>query len=150
MGYMLLLTKEIKERLVKHFNDNEAAHGEKKFKAVVKLFNPVGRGYWFLTELNPANNMAFGGAFIHDWDLGGISIDEIQKVKGPLGLGIERDISFKSNALTLEECRKMVVYRYVSFSFARATPRWAWRFKPSASPDSHQSSTAAWWKSSFV
>ena len=111
MGYMLLLTKEIKERLVKNFNDNEAAHGEKKFKAVVKLFNPVGRGYWFLTELNPANNMAFGGAFIHDWDLGGISIDEIQKVKGPLGLGIERDISFKSNAHTLEECRKMVENR---------------------------------------
>jgi len=55
--------------------------------------------------------MAFGGAFIHDWDLGGISMDEIQGVKGPLGLGIERDISFKSNAHTLDECCKMVVNR---------------------------------------
>ena len=73
---MLLLTKEIKERLIKNFKENEEARGEKNFKAVVKLFNPVGRGYWFLTELNPANNVAFGGAFIHDWDLGGISMDE--------------------------------------------------------------------------
>ena len=108
---MLLLTKEIKERLIKNFKENEEARGEKNFKAVVKLFNPVGRGYWFLTELNPDNNMAFGGALLSDWDLGGISMDEIQKVKGPLGLGIERDISFKSNAHTLDECYKMVMNR---------------------------------------
>jgi len=108
---MLLLTKKIKERLIKNFKENEEAQGEKHFKVVVKLFNPVGRGYWFLTELNPDNNMAFGGAFITNWDLGGISIDEIQKVKGPLGLGIERDISFKSNAHTLDECYKMVMNR---------------------------------------
>ena len=109
---MLLLTKEIRERLIKNFEENEASHGEKSFKVVVKLFNPTGPGFWFLTELNPANNIAFGGAKISDWDLGGISMDELQNLKvPPFGLHIERDKFFKSNKHTLQECEKMVENR---------------------------------------
>ena len=109
---MLLLTKEIKERLVKNHNENEQLRKEmkepKRNKAVVKLFNPVGRGFWFLTELDPATNIAWGGAKITDWDLGTISMTEIENVKGPLGLGIERDKYFESNKYTLEECAELV------------------------------------------
>ena len=109
MKKMLLLTKEIKERLIKNFNENEASHGEKSFKVVVKLFNPTGRGFWFLTELNPENNIAFGGAKLSDWDLGGISMNELENLKvPPFGLHIERDKSFESNKHTLDECEKLV------------------------------------------
>jgi hypothetical protein len=112
MKKMLLLTKEIRERLIKNFEENEASHGEKSFKVVVKLFNPTGPGFWFLTELNPANNIAFGGAKISDWDLGSISMDELENLKvPPFGLHIERDKFFKSNKHTLQECEKMVENR---------------------------------------
>ena len=112
MKKMLLLTKAIKERLIKNFKENEEAEGKKHHKVVVKLFNPTGRGFWFLTELNPENNMAFGGAKLSDWDLGGISMDELEKIKvPPFGLHIERDKSFESNKHTLEECEKLVANR---------------------------------------
>ena len=109
---MILLTKEIKEKLVKNFHENEALRKADKepktHKAVVKLFNPVGRGFWFLTELNPTTNIAWGGAKITDWDLGTVSMKEIENVTGPLGLGIERDRYFESNKYSLEECAKLV------------------------------------------
>ena len=45
---MLLLTKAIKERLIKNFKENEEAEGEKHHKVVVKLFNPTAEGFGFL------------------------------------------------------------------------------------------------------
>ena len=56
--------------------------------------------------------MAFGGAKLSDWDLGGISMDELENLKvPPFGLHIERDKFFESNKHTLQECEKMVENR---------------------------------------
>ena len=54
---MKILTKEIKEKLV---DNHKQQNGEKEFKAVVKLFNPIGKGTWYLSELNPETNIADG------------------------------------------------------------------------------------------
>ena len=98
---MKILTKQIKDKLIK--NHQEQNNGEKEFKAVLKLFNPTGIGTWYLSELNPENNTAFGLCCLQDKELGYVSLDELLSFKGQFGLKIERDLSFKPT--TLEECR---------------------------------------------
>ena len=54
---MKILTKKIKEKLV---DNHKQQNGKKEFKAVVKLFNPIGKGTWYLSELDEETNIAFG------------------------------------------------------------------------------------------
>lgn len=110
---MQLLTKSIKDRLVKNFRATERFNkimyedtGQEdnlNHKAVVKLFNPSGVGTWYLSELNPDTNVAFGLCELHEKEFGYVSLDELTEYKGMFGLGIERDRLFKSNSKTLEE-----------------------------------------------
>ena len=101
---MKLLTKTLKNKLIKnHVEQN----GEKEFKAVVKLFNPTGLGTWYLSELDPNTNVAFGLADIHEKELGYIDLNELENFKGQFGLGIERDYSFQANKFTLQECKNL-------------------------------------------
>jgi len=62
---------------------------------VAKYFNPVGAGYWYATEYNPAERVFFGyvslfGDYNDEW--GYFSLDELESIKGQFGLGIERDL----------------------------------------------------------
>jgi hypothetical protein len=69
------------------------------FKPVVKLFVPWGAGTWLLTELDPENpDIAFGLCDLGMGcpELGNVSIAEIESIRGPGGLGIERDIHFSA------------------------------------------------------
>ena len=107
-----LMTKAIREKIIanhkkhkKYWNDEHPQY--KEFKAVLKLFNPVGVGTWYLSELDPETNVAFGLCEIHEKELGYVSLDELSEYKGPLGLGIERDKYFSSNKHTLEECKSL-------------------------------------------
>ena len=97
-----LLTESIKKKLIDNYNKQ---NGTKSFKAVVKLFNPSGIGTWFLSELNPNDNVAFGLCCFEFEELGYVSLEELKSLKTPFGLGIERDLHFKSNKKTLDECR---------------------------------------------
>ena len=98
---MLLLTQAQKNKLVEN---HKAQDGTKEFKAVVKLFNPTGVGTWYLSELDPETNIAFGLCEIHEKELGYVSLDELSEFKGQFGLGIERDKYFVS--MTLDDCKK--------------------------------------------
>jgi hypothetical protein len=100
-GQMKILTKKIKDQLVKNHNEQD---GTKSFKAVLKLFNPTGIGTWYLSELDPETNNAYGLCCLHEKELGYVNIDELLEFKGRFGLGIERDLYFKSK--TFDECRK--------------------------------------------
>ena len=97
---MLLLTQAQKNKLVEN---HKAQDGTKEFKAVVKLFNPTGVGTWYLSELDPETNVAFGLCEIHEKELGYVNLDELSEFKGQFGLGIERDKYFTPK--TLEECK---------------------------------------------
>ena len=97
---MLLLTQAQKNKLVEN---HKAQDGTKEFKAVVKLFNPTGVGTWYLSELDPETNIAFGLCEIHEKELGYVSLDELSDFKGQFGLGIERDKYFTPK--TFEECK---------------------------------------------
>ena len=94
---MKLLTKDLKDKLITNHN-NIKGSGKYNAKAIVKLFNPSGVGTWYLSELDPETNVAYGLCFLGDYDnreFGYVSIDELSEVKGFMGLGIERDLYFK-------------------------------------------------------
>lgn len=97
---MLLLTQKQKNKLIEN---HKAQDGTKEFKAEVKLFNPTGVGTWYLSELDPETNVAFGLCEIHEKELGYVNLDELSEFKGQFGLGIERDKYFTPK--TLEECK---------------------------------------------
>lgn len=105
---MKLLTKKQREKLVDAYqknmmlsnaNERHLEIKKEKDKAIVKLFNPTGAGTWYLTELNPNTNVAFGLAGIHEWELGYIDLNELAAFKGQFGLGIERDKWFEPRPL---------------------------------------------------
>lgn len=58
----------------------------------VKLFNPCGRATWYLTEYDPTEKIAFGICDLFEPEFGYVSISELEGVKLPFGLRIERDI----------------------------------------------------------
>ncbi|MDQ0332919.1 hypothetical protein QFZ88_005301 [Mesorhizobium sp. YL-MeA3-2017] len=89
---MLLVTDELRLLPIA----NGGAQVETDHVPVVKLFNPVGRATWLLTELDADGDTLFGLCDLGFGfpELGSVSLAELQSVKGPIGIGIERDLSF--------------------------------------------------------
>ena len=87
---MELIPKEIKEQIPSLY-DTENQNNPTVF---VKLF--LDSWTWYLTELSIDGDIAFGyvvssfGA-----ELGYFSLEEIKGIIGNLGIGVERDLSFK-------------------------------------------------------
>ena len=64
---------------------------------LVKLFTPDANATWLLTELDPDNTtLAFGLCCLGlgSPELGSTRLREIAKVRGPLGLPVERDLHY--------------------------------------------------------
>ena len=91
---MKLLTKEIEKKLTKnpiYSHDNEGLGAP----LIVKFFNPCGAGTWLITEgekLEDGDWLLYGYCHILEWEWGEVLLSELQKFKGPWGLGIERDL----------------------------------------------------------
>jgi hypothetical protein len=65
--------------------------------ANAKFFNPCGAGTWYATEYDPETRIFFGYVSIFgDWndEWGSFALEELESYKGPLGIGIERDLYF--------------------------------------------------------
>lgn len=89
---MKLLTKELEARFAKVGKQEENAI------VIAKFFNPVGIGHWFATEYYPAERLFYGYVSLfgdHNDEWGTFSLDELEEIKLPLGLKIERDLSFE-------------------------------------------------------
>ena len=80
----------------------------------VKLFTPWTGWTWLITEYSEDEKLAFG--FVYNAaepdcaELGYISIEELESVKGPMGLKIERDIHWTPMPLSeakKQECRSL-------------------------------------------
>ena len=99
---MKLTTQSQKNKMIKNHNDQD---GSKDFKAVIKLFDPTGSGTWYLSELDPNTNIAFGLCDLGYPELGYVSLDELSNLKVKMGLGIERDLYFTPK--TFEELQKV-------------------------------------------
>ena len=67
--------------------------------ARVKFFSPVGSWSWYGVEYSPEDGTFFGLVFGHETELGYFSLSELESVKLPFGLGIERDLHFSPTTL---------------------------------------------------
>jgi len=86
---MKLLTKEIEKKLVKA--------GYAGMRPICKFFTPWGCATWLITGME--NGIMYGMADLGmdcvEW--GGIgTVEELEAIKGPYGLGIERDLNWRA------------------------------------------------------
>lgn len=90
---MKLLTSTIRAQLL----DNGADPGD--HVPVLKLFNPCGSATWIISEMLSDGDTLFGLADLGYGcpEIGSVSLAEIESVRGPLGLGIERDLFFSTS-----------------------------------------------------
>ena len=107
---MKLLTQSIYNQLLKNGHEKMAYHAaedfavEPDFFPVVKLFTPDAAGTWLLTELDPDEpDIAFGlcDLGLGCPELGYLSLSELQRFRGRLGLPVERDRFFVATPFPL-------------------------------------------------
>lgn len=91
---MKLLTKEILERFAKVGRQE----GEDAV-VIAKFFTPWGKWTFWFTEYDPETRTFFGLVQGHETELGYSSLDEIEAVRGPWGLKIERDLHWREKTL---------------------------------------------------
>ena len=97
---MILVTPEIREGL--RANDrarrSALAKGQREPDPVpvVRFFNPVGAATWLATEIDE-DGIMFGLADLGfgSPELGSFALEEMESIRLPFGLGIERDILFE-------------------------------------------------------
>jgi len=105
---MKLITKTIEKKIPALY-----AQDGKGEDAIVhlKLFNPCGAATWFITEYDPETRTAFGYADLHGArpdggaELGYVSLDELESIRLPFGLKIERDLHWKPCTLAEAKAR---------------------------------------------
>ena len=105
---MQLLTKELRKEFSKLGNLSDKKVEE--IQIVVKFFDPTGSWTWYAYEGEPRLDenekeidfIFFGFVRGLENELGTFSLSELQSIKGPFGLGIERDLYFGKH--TLDEC----------------------------------------------
>lgn len=68
--------------------------------ARVKLFNPTGAGTWYVAGYDPEDQVAYGAASIHEFEIGSIWLPELIEFRGRMGLPIERDLHWKPRPLS--------------------------------------------------
>lgn len=91
---MKLMTKELERK----FNNYPLySQEEKGFDAevIVKYFNPCGLGTWLITEGEKQENgdwLMFGYCNVFEWEWGYITLSQLEGIRLPYGLTIERDL----------------------------------------------------------
>lgn len=94
---MQLLTKDIENKLQKQPLYSQEQKGDDA-RAIAKFFNPCGRGTWYVLEGEKQDNgdwLFFGIAEIYEREYTYFTLSELESVRLPFGLTIERDKYFK-------------------------------------------------------
>lgn len=86
---MILLTRTQRAQLLANGRQRDVDH-----VPVVKFYNPFGAGVWLATELDDEGDVMFGLADIGYPELGSWSFGELEAIRLPFGMGIERDVLF--------------------------------------------------------
>ena len=94
---MKLLTKAIEAKLPPLYSQD--GRGDEAI-ALVKFFTPDSSWSWYATEYDPQERVFFGLVDGLEMELGYFSLDELQSIKGSLGLSVERDIYFSPTKLS--------------------------------------------------
>ena len=91
---MILIPDELRPQLLANGGDPEHDHFP-----VVKLFNPCGAATWLISAIEPDDpDILFGLCDLGMGfpELGSVRLSELESVRGPLNLGIERDLFFEA------------------------------------------------------
>ena len=68
----------------------------------IKLFTPDAQWTWYIIEISKEDkSTCYGFTKGFESELGYFSLKEIESIRGALGLGVERDNSFKPTALEI-------------------------------------------------
>ncbi len=71
--------------------------------ARVKLFTPWTNWSWYASEYDPEQRLCFGVVIGHEREYGYFSLAELEAIRGPGGLQIERDLHWQP--CPLKECQ---------------------------------------------
>ena len=95
---MKLLTDEIRRGIPALRSQEQVADPV----VFVKFFDPCGSWTWYATEGQPEEDdfCFFGMVHGHEKELGYFMLSELESFRGPLGLGIERDLYFAPKKLS--------------------------------------------------
>lgn len=91
---MMLMTKELEKALSEYPLGSQYDKGMDS-KVIVKYFNPCGNGTWLITEGEKQENgdwLLYGYCHIFEWEWGYAMLSELEGVKLPFGLTIEREL----------------------------------------------------------
>jgi hypothetical protein len=104
---MKMMTKEILNKLPKLYETENIPKEDKK--VVVKFFNPCGAATWYGIEYDPESGDFFGAVNLYgnvdEIELGYFNLRELESIRLPLGLKIERDLYWDS-ATTLGQVKR--------------------------------------------
>ena len=92
---MMLLTKELRRRLPPLYSQEDK---ELEALALVKFFTPWSNWTHWATEFDGEDTF-FGLVSGFEVELGYFSLSELESVRGPFGLKIERDLYFEPTTL---------------------------------------------------
>ena len=93
--------KLIPQTLLSDIPDLYATEGQTNPLCHVKLFTPDSNWSWYIIEFSKADrSTCYGYVQGLDSELGYFTLEELESVHGPLGLAIERDLSFTPTPLT--------------------------------------------------
>ena len=90
-----LITKEIEKKLEKR--PLYSTDGKTTAKSICKFFNPCGVGTWHIFEgqkLADGDWLFFGIACIHEMEMGYFRLSDLQSLRLPFGMKVERDIYY--------------------------------------------------------
>jgi hypothetical protein len=93
---MKLLTKALKVKIPPLYANEKKSLEETM--AVVKLFTPDGNWTWYITEFDGVDRF-FGLVDGFEKELGYFSLSELLKLRGPMGLPVERDMYWTPKSL---------------------------------------------------
>ena len=97
---MTLITKAQREQLLANGQASKATEGGIDHPPVVKLFTPWAGATWLLSECYPDDpDIAFGlcDLGLGFPELGDVRLSEIESLRGPGGIRVERDRHFQSD-----------------------------------------------------
>lgn len=88
------MTKELEKKFEKYPIGSQEGLMENA-DVVVKYFNPYGAGTWLIIEGEKRDDgdwLLFGYCHVVEWEWGYVLLSELESIRLPLGLKIEREI----------------------------------------------------------
>jgi len=96
---MKLMTKELRKKFPELYANEHKKPEE--VEIIAKFFNPCGAATWWATEFNQEDTF-FGYVNLGDdmcAELGYFSLSELESIRLPFGLRIERDLHYSGHTL---------------------------------------------------